>query len=246
MSTRQTCPPDARRLGVAAVGAGAGVRRAARPPGPARPSGAMSTARARSPWRSTRKTVRTPSQSRWNPLIAVSRALNRGAPSGLTQPGSGRVVGGAEQQGAGRDPAVLVGRQRRDPQRLQRGGDPERVGRVEVVGDDQVLDRVRGTARSAVRRPRGRTGRGTGGRAAGGSISISRRSAGRNGVGLPGWKQVAGPEPLDLDAQAVRVVVEPVVRPVGEPVPVDEAPVAAGLEHGVGEEVLEVRRSNVW
>ena len=180
-------PARVRRLGVAGVGARARDRRAGSVPAPARPSASMSTARIRSPWRSTRKTVRTPSQSRWNPLIAVSRVLNRGAPSGFTQAGAAGSCAECQQQRPHRDPAVLVGRQRRDPQRLQRRRDPERVVGVQVIGDDQVFEdvveplqpvrdvRVEQAPEPQVER-----------------LQRSSRSAaaraGRNGVGLPGWK----------------------------------------------------------
>ena len=49
-----------------------------------------------------------------------------GRPLGVGPAGQGRVVVGAQQEGAGGDPAVLVGRKRRDPQRLQRRGDSDR------------------------------------------------------------------------------------------------------------------------
>ena len=148
--------------------------------------------------------MRTPSQSRWNPLIAVSRVLNRGAPSEFAQPGSAGSCGVPSSKAPSRDPPVLVGRQRGHPERLERGGDAEGVGEVEVFGDDHVFQDVVEPLRAVldpeveeppepqVEHPEDRRDQPTLG--------------GEEGRRAPGLEQVAGAEPLDLHPEAVGVV----------------------------------------
>ena len=52
-------------------------------------------------------------------------------------------------------------------------------------------------------------------------------------------KREMGSQPLDLDAQAVGIVVEPVVGLIGGAVPVDDAAIAGDFELRIGKEVLE-------
>ena len=54
----------------------------------------------------------------------------------------GRIVLRAQEKRPGRDPAVLVSRQRGHTQGLERSRDPEGADRVEIVGDDQVLSLI--------------------------------------------------------------------------------------------------------
>ena len=51
----------------------------------------------------------------------------------------GLIVLGAEQKRPGRDPSVLVSRERGDPKCLEDGRNPVWADRIEVVGDDQVF-----------------------------------------------------------------------------------------------------------
>ena len=148
---------------------------------------------------------------RRQPGVEPRRPL-RVRPAGL-----GGVVRRAEQQGPQRDPPVLVGRQRGDPQRLQRGGDAEGVGEVEVFRDDHVLQDVVEQLRAVldpeveeppepqVERPEDRLDQPTLG--------------GEEGRRAPGLEQVTGAEPLDLHAEAVGVVEDPVVPLVRAPRP---------------------------
>ena len=188
--------------------------RSGRGQGPAAASGpctcsaqrAMSTGQASSPLRSTRKTVRRPSQSRWKLLIADSRSAVPGRPGRVdparAPPGRASVPSSSTPDG---DAAVLVGRQRRHPQRLQRRRAPGRAPACRGIGDDQVLDGVleqvlrcatsgsNMAAEAEVEHPQDR---------------LDQPPLGRAGTasGRPGWKQVAGPEPVDLEPQAVGVV----------------------------------------
>ena len=66
-----------------------------------------------------------------------------------------------------------------------------------------------------------------------------RRSVASRGRRVSRLEHEPGTEPLDLDAQAVGVVVETVVGFVGRAVPVDDASIAGDVEDGVGKEMLE-------
>ena len=66
-----------------------------------------------------------------------------------------------------------------------------------------------------------------------------RRSVDQRGRRIARLEHEPGTEPLDLDAQAVGIVVETIVGLVGRAVPVDDASIAGDVEDGVGKEMLE-------
>ena len=127
----------------------------------------------------------------------------------------GRIVLGAEQEAPGRDSAVLVGRQRGHPQGLERRGDPVGADRIEIVGDDQVfglvLEPIEAMRELLVEQPA--------------KPEVDRLDDHLDHVALrrqerrrvARLKREMGPQPLDLDAQAVGIVVEPVIRLIAEP-----------------------------
>ena len=117
--------------------------------------------------------------------------------------GLGGVVRRAEQQGPQRDPPVLVGRERGHPERLERGGDAEGVGEVEVFRDDHVFQDVVEPLRAVLdpeveEPPEPQV-----------EHLEDRRDqptlGGEEGRRAPGLEQVTGAEPLDLHPEAVGV-----------------------------------------
>jgi hypothetical protein len=56
--------------------------------------------------------------------------------------GLGGIVHGAQKQGTGRDPPVLIGRKCRHAQSLERGWDSIAADRPQEVGDDQVFGEI--------------------------------------------------------------------------------------------------------
>ena len=150
---------------------------------------------------------------------------------------SGLIVLGAEQEGAGRDFSVLVSRERRDAKRLEGGGNAVRADRIEIVGDDQVfgliLEAIEAVRELLVEEP-------AESKVDGLDDHLDHAAlGGQERRGIARLEHEPGSEPLDLDAEAVGVVVEPVVGLVCGAVPVDDASIAGDVEHRVGKEVLK-------
>jgi hypothetical protein len=149
----------------------------------------------------------------------------------------GRIVLRAQEQRPHRDPPVLVGRQRRHPQRLQRRGDAIGADRCEIIGNDQVLGLIaepietmsqlldEQSAEPQVDRRHDHF-----------DHSPLRRQQRHRVARL---ERQPGPQPLDLDPQAVGVLMQPEVRLVRAAIPVDDAPIPQYFELGTGEEMLQ-------
>ena len=149
----------------------------------------------------------------------------------------GRIVLRAQQERSGRDPPVLVSRQRGHPQRLERRRDPVGADRIEIVRDDQVLGLVlepieamrqlliEEPSKSEVDRLHDHLDHAALGRQ-------ERRRIAR-------LEREVGSQPLDLNPETVRVVVQPVISLISGAVPVDDASIARHVELTVGKKVLE-------
>ena len=171
------------------------------------------------------------------PLDRRQASVEGGCSRQVLVGGGGRIVLGAEQECAGRDSPVLVGRERGHPQGLERRRDAVGANRIEIVGDDQVFGLVlkpvetmrellvEQPPKSEVDRLHDHLDQ----------VPLRRQERRR----IAWLKCEMSSQPLDLDSQSVGVLVEPVIGLVRRAVPVNDAAITGRFELRIREEVLE-------
>ena len=149
----------------------------------------------------------------------------------------GLIVFGAEQEGAGRDFSVFVRRECGDAKRFEGGGNAVGADRIEVVGDDQVFGLIL-KAIKAVREFL--IEEATEPKVDGLDDHLDHSALGsQEWRGIAGLEEEARAEPLDLDAEPIGIVMKTIVGLVGGAIPIDDAAIAGDVQERVREKMLK-------